>query len=195
MTDNGKKNIHTTISNEKYNLLQEYSDLTDENDEKIFGTMSKVIEYGLELVDKKFHPEKNKLQEIWNRARDELNMVLVGKTTYLSYISGDPLLAHEKNIATEIIEWYKQKKIDELSVKETIEAIKDIWLAANYFFRIEINVGNKGSYQMTFHHDLHHKQYSEFWGTYFMSFLRFKKKCEVEIFARNESLILNITPP
>lgn len=193
--DGNRETVHTTISKEKYQMLKKYSEFEDENGEKIFGTMSKVIEYGLELVHMKFNPEKNKLQEIWNRARDELNMVLVGKTTYLSYISGDPLLAHEKNIAIEIIEWYKREKINELSPKEVIYAIKDIWLAANYFYKIDIAIGSKGTYQMTFYHDLHNIQYSEFWGTYFMSFLRFQKKCKVEIFARNESLILNISPP
>jgi hypothetical protein len=123
-------------------------------------------------------------------------MVLVGKTTYLSYITGGASLAQEKNIALEIIEWYKKKKIEDLSILEILEAIKDIWMAANYFYRIEITEEDKDNgYQFALYHDFHDEQYSEFWGVYFMSLLKLQKKCRVEIFARNESLILTVIPP
>lgn len=191
--NNEKREIHAFISEEKYKIINKYVNRLDENGEKIFGDQSKVIEKALEALDKQFTPE-NSLQEIWNRARKELNMVLVGKTTYLSYITGGAPLAQEKNIAIEIIEWYKKKKIEDLSTFEILDAIKDIWMAANYFHRIEITEEDNG-YQFALYHDFHDEQYSEFWGVYFMSLLKLQKKCSVEIFARNESLILTVIPP
>jgi len=61
-----RKNIHTTISEESYEILTNYADSVDDNGNKIFGNQSKVIEKALELLDKHYNPEKNSLQEIWN---------------------------------------------------------------------------------------------------------------------------------
>lgn len=195
--NNGKsvrKSIHTTISNESYELLEKYAALEDKNNQKIFGNKSKVIEQALELLDKHYNPEKNESQETWNRLKEELNMVLVGKTTFLSYISGDYEKAFKKNIAIELIEWYKGKNIDDLTLNELLLSIKNIWLVANYFYKIDIEIGSKGTYQMSFYHDFHKKRFSDFWGNYFSELLRTQKECEVEIFSRNESLVLRITP-
>ncbi len=195
--NNGKsvrKSIHTTISNESYELLEKYAALEDKNNQKIFGNKSKVIEQALELLDKHYNPEKNESQETWNRLKEELNMVLVGKTTFLSYISGDYEKAFKKNIAIELIEWYKGKNIDDLTLNELLKSIKNIWLVANYFYKIDIEIGSKGTYQMSFYHDFHEKRFSDFWGNYFSELLRTQKGCEVETFSRNESLVLRITP-
>lgn len=189
-----RKSIHTTISNESYELLEKYATLEDKNNKKIFGNKSKVIEKALELLDKHYNPEKNESQETWNRIKEELNMVLVGKTTFLSYISGDYEKAFKKNIAIELIEWYKGKNIDDLTLHELLKSIKKIWLVANYFYKIDIEIGSKGTYQMSFYHDFHKKRFSDFWGNYFSELLRTQKECEVEFFSRNESLVLRITP-
>lgn len=191
-----RESIHTTLSKEANSILEEYANKEDENTgEKIFGTKSKVLERALELLDQYYNPEKGTQHDIWVRAREELNMVLIGKTTYLSYITGGATLAQERNIAIDIIEWYKNEKIDSLTLGEILEAIKCIWLAANYFSKIEIDIGSKNTFQMTFYHDLHDDKYSEFWGKYFSELLKNTKNCEIEIFSRNMSLILNITPP
>ena len=199
MNDNKNKKekkltIHTTISEKVNGILEKYADLKDSNNNKIYGTKSKVIERALELLDQYYYPEKSELQTIWNRARTELNMVLVGKRTYLSYISGDYKKAFRENIAIDIIEWYKNKNIVEMSLDELLDSIRNIWLSANYFFKIDIEVGSKGNYQMSFYHDFHSKRYSDFWGNYFSELLSHQKQCDVEIFARNESLILGISP-
>lgn len=198
---NAKKNIkkkritiHTTIGEKSNGILEKYADLEDDRAKKIFGNKSKVIERALELLDQYYYPEKGDLQTIWNRAREELNMVLVGKRTYLSYISGDYKKALTENIAIDILEWYKNKTIVEMSLIELLDSIKNVWLSANYFYKIDIEVGSKGSYQMSLYHDFHDKRYSEFWGNYFSELISNQKHCEVEIFARNESLILRITP-
>lgn len=195
-TENNKErySIHTTVSKEAYILLEKYKDFKDKANNLTFKKKSQIIETALELLDNYYNPEKDKLQSIWNRAREDLNMVLVGKRTFLSYISGNYHKALEENIAIDIIEWYKGKRIHEMTLSELLEAIKCIWLAANYFYKIEIEVGSKGSYQVTFYHDFHSKEYSEYWGAYFSQLLSRQKKCETEIFARIESLILRISP-
>lgn len=185
--------IHTTITEKANGLLEKYADLKDDKDSKIFGHKSKVIERALELLDQHYYPDKEDLQTIWNRAREELNMVLVGKRTFLSYISGDYKKAFRENIAIDILEWYKNKNIVEMSLIELLDSIKDVWLSANYFYKIDSEVGSKGSYQMSFYHDLHSKRYSDFWGNYFSELLSHQKQCDVEIFARHESLILRIS--
>lgn len=190
-----KLTIHTTISEKANELLEKYADLKDNSNNKIFGNKSKVIEKALELLDQYYFPEKSDLQTIWNRARNELNMVLVGKKTYLSYISGDYKKAFTENIAIDILEWYKNENVADMSLDELLDSIKNVWLSANYFYKIDIDVGSKGSYQMSFYHDFHSKRYSDFWGNYFSELLHNQKQCDIEIFARNESLILRISPP
>ena len=119
-------------------------------------------------------------------------MVAVGKTTFLAYISGDNKRAFKENIAVEIVEWYKKKNISEMTLVEVLHALKDIWIAANYFTNVEIEVGSKGSYQMYVYHNLRNKKYGEYWGQYFTEFLCNQKNCETELFVRNESFILRI---
>jgi hypothetical protein len=190
-----KLTIHTTISEKANEILKKYANIKDDSGLKIFGNKSKVIERALELLDQYYFPEKSDLQTIWNRARNELNMVLVGKKTYLSYISGDYKKAFTENIAIDILEWYKNENIVDMLLNELLDAIKNVWLSANYFYKIDIEIGSKGTYQMSFYHDFHSRRYSEFWGSYFSELLTNLKNCEVEIFDRNESLILRITPP
>ncbi len=196
MIKSSKKTIHTTLSEESNEILDKFANLTDKNNQKIFGNKSKVLEKALELLDKSYNPEsKDELQAIWDRAKNELNMVLVGKTTYLAYLSGDYNKALEENIAIDIIEWYTRTRIEDMDLHNVLKAIKCVWLAANYFYQIEIEKGNKGSYQMSLYHDFHSKKYSEFWGNYFSRLLHNQKRCEVEIFPRNSSLILRISAP
>jgi hypothetical protein len=189
-----KKSIHTTLSLRANDLLEKYKNYKDKNGDLVFSTKSQIIENALELLDKQFLPEKDDLASIWNRAKDELNMVLVGKTTFLSYISGDYKKAFKENVAIEIVEWYKGKFITEMDLLELLKALKTIWIAANYFYKIDIEQGSWGSYQMSFYHDFHNEHYSKFWGNYFQAFITHHKKCEIEIFSRTESLVLRITP-
>ena len=114
--------LHTTISSETEDNLNKYASLEDNEGKKIYGNKSKVIEKALDLLDKYHHPEKEDEQAIWNRAKNELKMLLVGKPTFIAYISGNYKQAYEDNIAIDIIEWYTQKSIEDLS----IEAIYDL---------------------------------------------------------------------
>ncbi|NVM29326.1 MAG: hypothetical protein HWN65_10845 [Candidatus Helarchaeota archaeon] len=189
-----KISIHTTISESTYELIEKFTNMMGAKNKKIFRNKAAVIEEALKLLDQKLNPEKNDLQEIWNKSRNELNLVTVGKPTYLAYISGDHKKALHQNIAVEVIEWYKRKEIDELSVKEILESIKVMWMAGNYFYKVDIEVGSKGLFHVTFYHDFHSEKYSEFWGAYFSELLKTQRNCEVEKFVRIDSFILTVSP-
>jgi hypothetical protein len=98
-----------------------------------------------------------------------------------------------ENIAFDILEWNKIKNIDDMSLMELLNSIKNVWLSANYFYKIDIELGSKRSIQMLFYHDFHSRKYGDFWGNYFSELLLHQKYRDVEIFAWNESLILRIS--
>ena len=185
-TDSSKKSTR-----EAEEILERYADLKDEEGNAVYGTKSKVIESALKELDKHFHPFKQDRRNIWCRARNELNMLLVGKTTFLAYITGKAEDAFSQNIALEAIEWYLGKRVEEMKLKEFLEGLRGMWLAANYFYKIEMQQNEKGSFQLKFNHDLN-KDYSKFWASYFEVLLVDHWECSVEKFLRNESFYLII---
>ncbi len=186
-----KFHIHTTVSAETKKIIKRYSEKENEFGEKIFGNQQKVIEKAIELLDRHYNPEKNDELTVWCRARGK-NMVLVGKTTFLAYISGNSKNAYTNNIAIEAIEWFLSKKIEEMALDEFCKGIQGMWQAANYFYKITLDKNEKGHILMTFNHDLHNKEYSKFWSGYFESILKSNWKCEVQCFNRTESFYLTI---
>ena len=189
-----KPTIHTTISEKAKNLLEKYLTFKDKNGVRIYNSKSEILEHALELLDRYYSPESKEIPDLWVAFREELDMVVVGKTTFLAYISGDYKRAFKENIAVEIIEWYKKKNMVDMSLYEILHAIKDIWTTANYFSKIEIEQGSKGTFQIYFYHNLRSKHYGEFWSKYFTELLCHQKNCKTESFIRNESFILNIKP-
>lgn len=165
-----KVQLHARISKDTYKLID---DLAED-----YGSKSKVIEKAVDFF-KKYKKNWDREQQIWNRARREMDMLLVGRTTFQSYISGNHETAWEENIATKVIEWITGKQLSDLSLLETLNAIKDMWMAANYFTHIDIkqNVGNK-TVVMTFYHTLN-QNYGQFWANYFKTWLENNKECEI----------------
>ncbi|MBN1801849.1 MAG: hypothetical protein JW891_10105 [Candidatus Lokiarchaeota archaeon] len=198
MTDKaerGKPRLHTTISKEKEDILNKYVNLIDTYGNEIYGNKSRVIEKALELLYNYHNPEIEDCQTIWNRTRNELGMVLLGKTTFLALLSGDYKQAFKENNVLELIEWYNEKLIDDISLEELLEAIKDLWVVLNFFNKIRLHKGSKGNYIMSFHHDFQSKEYGKFWGGFFNIFLLFQKDCNVEYFIRDSFVRLVINPP
>ncbi|MHA2184531.1 MAG: hypothetical protein ACXAAI_05965 [Promethearchaeota archaeon] len=156
-----------------------------------FGSKSAVVDTALKALKQVKEPRLADRRKIWCRARDELNMLLVGKTTFLSYIKGNVEEAFTKNIAVESIEWYLGKRIESMDLQEFLEGLKGMWQVANYFFNIELEKNKKGTFQMRFNHDLT-KDYSIFWAQYFEKLLVDNWGCFVEAFIRNESFYLII---
>ncbi len=165
------KHLHTTISTETFEKIKVLS--------KMHGSHSKTIEKAIDLLE--LHeglviPENKQSLDadmIWGFMRSELNMVAVGKTTFLGYIDNIPEKAILNNNATEIIEWfYNYKKLTDLTLEEVIKAIKAIWISANYFRSVRCERVNPGHFKMVFSHDLNDLKYSEYWGKYFENFFQ-----------------------
>ena len=180
---NQKKSVHATISDESHNILEQFAEE--------FGSKSAVVDKALKSLKKFKEPYLQDQRNIWCRAKDELKMLLVGKTTFLNYIKGKVDEAYTKNIAVEVIEWYLGKRIGEMSLTEFLEGIKGMWQVANYFYHIDLEKNKKGTFQMRFNHDLT-KDYSQFWAGYFEKLLIDNWGCFVESFIRNESFYLII---
>jgi len=178
-----KKSVHATISDESYEILVQY--------EEEFGSKSGVVDEAIKILKRFKEPYLGTKEEMWCRARDELNMVLVGKTTFLSYIKGKKEEIYSKNIAIEVIEWYNGKRIDEMNLEEFLNGLKGMWKVANYFYNIELEKNEKGIFQIKFNHDLT-KSFSIFWVGYFETLLRDNWNCKVNSFIRNESFYLII---
>ncbi|MHA1438256.1 MAG: hypothetical protein ACTSPD_11815 [Promethearchaeota archaeon] len=178
-----KKSVHTTISDESYDIIQQF--------QSEFGSKSAVVDAALKLFKKSREPYLEDKKKIWCRARDELNMLLVGKTTFLSYIKGEKEEVYTNNIAVEAIEWYLGKRKEQMDLKEFLNGLKGMWEVANYFYRIDLEQNEYGTFQMTFKHDLN-KEYSTFWAYYFKKLLYDNWKCFIEPFIRNESFYLII---
>jgi hypothetical protein len=101
----------------------------------------------------------------------------------------------KKNVGFDIILWYTGKPIKSLSLEEIMEAVKVIWVMANYFTNIEIIKENGDQYHMIFKHNLQKKRYSEYWGKYFIELLTsdelsFKCVVEPQYFAESISLLI-----
>lgn len=178
-----KNSVHATISHESYEILLQYKEE--------FGSKSAVVDAALKSLKKTKEPLLEDQRKIWCRARDELNMLLVGKTTFLSYIKGNIEEAYSKNIAIEAIEWYLGQTIENMTLQKFLEGLKGMWLAANYFYNIELEKNEKGTFQLRFNHELT-KDYSIFWAKYFEKILIDNWGCFVEAFIRNESFYLII---
>lgn len=180
-----RKSVHATISDESYEVVEKY--------EKEYGSKSGVVDDALRKFKNFKEPKNADARDIWCRAREEINMVLVGKTTFLSYISGEVKEAFKKNVAIEVIEWYLGKLIEDMNLEEFIKGLIGMWHVANYFYKIESDINKEGTYQLRFNHDLN-KTYSNYWANYFEILLTDNWNCTVEKFIRNESFYLIIKP-
>ena len=156
MDNNSKKKppkptIHTTISQKALNIFTKYLKLRNEEDESIYSSKANIIEEALELFDKHHDPEVDEAINTWKRFRQELNMVSVGKPTFLAYISGDYRRAFKENIAVEILEWYKKLNVDKMSMEEFLNALKDLWIAGNYFYKVDIEKLKGNGFKISFY--------------------------------------------
>ena len=168
--------------------------------EEYGGNEMKVIEEALKVFAEERNPEKSLDKDIWNRARDELNMALIGKTTFNLLISAaaapkDGLYKVQKrNVGFDVILWYTKKPIKSLTFEEVIIAIETVWEAANWFYSIEYTKESDHQYYMIFRHH-QNKNYSDYWGKYFKEMLTseelsFRAVVEIQSFEESLSLVI-----
>ncbi len=207
--DELKKTENTTISSiieksvlhytEFKNLDPQIKALLDQYIE-IYGDLNSVLEEALTLLDAQKNPDAEDNLSLWCRARDEMQMMLIGKTTFNQLLAAAETPKEsldkpiKKNIALDIILWYTRKPIKSLSLDEIINTIKKVWIMANYFYFIDIRQEDNNSYHIIMKHH-QNRRYSNFWLQYFIevfssSDLSFK--CEVTGEALDETVSMSI---
>ncbi|MBY9007245.1 MAG: hypothetical protein KGD63_10860 [Candidatus Lokiarchaeota archaeon] len=165
-----------------------------------YETETKLFESAIRLLDKRENLERSEDIDLWCRARDELQMMLIGKTTFNQLLSAaeSPEESLDKpmkrNIALGVILWVTGKPINVLSLEEIIYAIKKMWIVANYFYFVDIKKLASDEYHVVCkHHE--NKRYSNYWLGYFKELFLSEElpfKCIVEGQAFDETLSLTI---
>ncbi|MFW9948376.1 MAG: hypothetical protein ACFFDX_16235 [Candidatus Odinarchaeota archaeon] len=164
-----------------------------EEDESIISFMQKAIQfYGL---------QKDLDRDIFLRLREEMKMMLIGKTTFNQLIAAaaEPKKAvempHKKNVALDLIMWYNNSRpLKNLTIEEIMKTIQKIWVVANYFYTIDITKESEDEYHMLFRHR-QDKRYSKYWLGYFTELFKSKElscKCLIEGQAFDESISMTI---
>ncbi len=170
-----KKHLHALIPMSTFRDLRQLSIK--------FGSITKVIEHAVSIL-KIIEHDVNSISkpnllpfQLWHLMRSDFNMMAVGRKTFLSYIHNLPKEPLRENNAIELIEWYYNKSINELSLLQILEAIKGIWIAGNYFRSIIIQPDSvqaqnaSPKYRVIFNHDFNDNKYSLYWSEYFKAVL------------------------
>lgn len=140
-------------------------------------------------------------RDLWIRARDEMKMMLIGKTTFNQLIraAAEPSTGLEKpfkkNVSLDLIMWYNNSRpLKSLTIEEIMYTIQKVWVVANYFYTIDINKSAEDEYHMLFRHR-QNKRYSEYWLGYFSELLLSKDMpfhCILEGQTYDESISITI---
>jgi len=150
-----------SISPEISAIINKYKDV----DEKVISFIEHAIKY--------YGDQKDLDRDLWVRARDEMKMMLIGKTTFNQLIAAAeaPKESLEKpwhkNVALDLIVWYNESRsLKSLTVDEIIATVQKMWVVANYFYKIDVVKEEEKSYHLLFKHR-QNKRYSSYWFGYF----------------------------
>ena len=192
----------TTISDLIKNSIKCYDNFKSISPE-ILATIEKFKEDDdqnitfIERAIKYYGEQKNLDRDLWVRARDEMKMCLIGKTTFNQLIHAAAMpedareRAYKKNIAFDLILWYTGKPLKSLTVEEIINTIAKMWNVANYFYAIDVHKEND-EFHILFKHR-QNRRYSEYWLGYFKALFNSEDlafKCSVEGMTFDESISL-----
>lgn len=196
-----KVHIHTTVSKKTHKLLKKLA--------LSHGTISNVIEEAVDLIKIRDHLlddiKKSDLDEykLWHLMRSDFRMVAVGRTTFMSFIDKIPTEPQKNNNCIELIEWFHNNRtISTLTLYEILIAIKSIWIAGNYFEKIQINQQDESEeilkygkkFEIAFSHNYNQIKYGKYWSQYFKTVLEKEPiNCVCEIQIRNEVFYMKIT--
>ena len=182
-----------SMSPEIYAIIEKYKS----EDEKDWNFIERALKY----YDEMKNPETNAVHDLWMRARDEMNMLLIGKTTFNQLIAAaeaprDSLdKPFKKNVAIDLILWYNNSQpLKNLTIEKVIETIKVMWVVANYFYTIDVTKQSEDEYHLLFRHH-QSKKYSSYWLGYFTELFKSEDmpfKCAIEGQAFDESLSIII---
>ena len=150
---------------------------------------------------KYYGDQKSLDRDLWVRARDEMKMMLIGKTTFNQLIAAAEAPEESlekpwrKNVAIDIILWYNESKpLKSLSIEEILNAIQKVWTVANYFHTIDVRKESEDQYHLLFRHR-QNKRYGAYWLGYFTELFTSEEmpfKIEIEGQAFDESISMTI---
>jgi len=198
------KTLGTTISNLVKDAVEMYDEFNSmspeakavvdtykEDDEKIITFLEYAINY--------YGKQKNVDRDLWVRTRDEMKMMLIGKTTFNQLIAAaeapkDALeKPFKKNVAIDIILWYTGKPLKNLTLEEVITTVQKMWVVANYFYKIDVHQEGD-EFHLLFKHR-QNKRYSRYWLGYFTELFHSEElgyKCITEGQTFDETLSMTI---
>jgi len=196
----------TTISDLVRNAVKCFDDFNSISPD-IHATIEKYKEENesdisfIERAIKYFGDQKTLDRDLWVRARDEMKMMLIGKTTFNQLIHAAEMPEDSlerpwhKNVAVDIILWYNEAKpLKSLSIEQIIKTIQKIWVVANYFHTIDVVKESEDEFHVLFRHR-QSKRYSSYWLGYFTELFTSEEmpfKCQVEGHVFDESLSIII---
>jgi hypothetical protein len=198
------KNLGTTISNlvkDAVEMYDEYNSMSPEV-KAIIDTYieeEEILVSFLERAIRYYGQQKNLDRDLWVRTRDEMKMMLIGKTTFNQLIEAAeaPKDAREKpfkkNVAIDLILWYTGKPLRNLTIEEVITTVQKIWVVANYFYKIDVH-REEDEFHLLFKHR-QNKRYSRYWLGYFTQLFSSEElpyKCIIEGHAFDETLSMTI---
>ncbi len=200
------KDKGTTISDLVRNAVKCYDDFNSISPE-MRATIEKhknVDESDISFIEralKYYGDQKNLDRDLWVRARDEMKMMLIGKTTFNQLIAAAEAPEESldkpwrKNVAIDLILWYNDSKpLKSLSIEEIIKTIQKLWVVANYFHTIDVKKESEDLYHLLFRHR-QNKRYGVYWLGYFTELFTSDEmpfKCEIEGQAFDESVSMTI---
>ena len=225
LKDESKVNpIYVKVSEDTRNLIDKYKDqgttISDlvKNAVKCYDDFNSILPEMRAVIDKykeeneseitfieralKYYgDQKNLDRDLWVRARDEMKMMLIGKTTFNQLIAAaeapeDSLeKPWRKNVAIDLILWYNDSKpLKSLTIEEIIGTIQKIWVVANYFHTIDVKKESEDLYHLLFRHR-QNRRYGVYWLGYFTELFTSEEmpvKCEVEGQVFDESISMSL---
>jgi len=218
------KPIYLKVSDETRNLIDKYkekgttiSDLV-KNAVKCYDDFNSILlgmrgiiekfkeadEPDISFIERaiKYYGDQKELdRDLWVRARDEMKMMLIGKTTFNQLIAAAEAPEESlekpwrKNVAIDLILWYNESKpLKSLSIEEIIKTIQKMWVVANYFHTIDVKKESEDLYHLLFRHR-QNKRYGVYWLGYFTELFTSEEmpfKCEIEGQAFDESVSMTL---
>ena len=218
------KPVYIKVSDETRNLIDKYKDqgttISDlvRNAIKCYDDFNNISPEINAVINKYRNEEESKMtfieraikyygdhraldRDLWIRARDEMKMMLIGKTTFNQLIHAAEIPEESldkpwrKNVAIDLILWLNDSRpLKTLSIEEIINAVQKMYVVANYFHTIDVQKENEDQYHLLFRHR-QNRRYGTYWLGYFTELFTSEEipyKCEVEGQAFDESVSMSI---
>ncbi len=200
------KDKGTTISDLVRNAVKCYDDFNSISPEihAIIEKFKDENELDIAFIERaiKYYGDQKELdRDLWVRARDEMKMMLIGKTTFNQLIHAAEMPEESlqkpwrKNVAIDLILWYNEAKpLKSLTAEEIIKTVQKMWVVANYFHTIDVVKDSEDVFHVLFRHR-QNKRYSSYWLGYFTELFMSEEmgfKCEVEGQPFDESISMVI---